>query len=230
MTNAGSRLRDRDRPGEIGDAGILLGMLSAIERDSRVTQRGLAQELRVALGLTNAYLKRCAKKGYIKIRQVPLNRYAYYLTPRGFAEKSRLTAEYLSSSLDFFRQARRDAVSVFEKCRARGWTRVALYGAGDLAEIAVISAADAGIEVVCVVVQRPGPASCAGRPAAVGLAKAIALAGTEQVDAIVVTDTLAAQASFDAARADAARHGIDPDRVLALDLLRVVVPAGKAAR
>ena len=85
--------RDEAKDGEIG---IILGMLSAVERDSNVTQRHLARELGIALGLANAYLKRCAKKGFIKIRQVPLNRYAYYLTPRGFAEKSRLTAEYLS--------------------------------------------------------------------------------------------------------------------------------------
>ena len=45
-------------------------------------------------------------KGLVKMSQVPLNRYAYYLTPQGFAEKSRLTAEYLSVSFNFFRRAR----------------------------------------------------------------------------------------------------------------------------
>jgi DNA-binding MarR family transcriptional regulator len=74
----------------------MLGLLAAVERDSALTQRHLARELGIALGLANAYLRRCTKKGLIKMRQAPLNRYAYYLTPRGFAEKSRLTAEYLS--------------------------------------------------------------------------------------------------------------------------------------
>ncbi len=221
---------ERTRSDDIGDAGIILGMLSAIERDPRVTQRGLARELRVALGLTNAYLKRCAKKGYIKIRQVPLNRYAYYLTPRGFAEKSRLTAEYLSSSLDFFRHARRDAAAVFEKCRARGWTRVALYGAGDLAEIAVLSAGEADIEVLCVITRSSTARTCAGRPAAADLTQAIALAGAQRLDAIVVTDATTPQDSFDAARAEAAGQGFDVDRVLALELLRVVAPSDGAGR
>ena len=62
------------------DETVVLEMLNQIERDSGVTQRHLAQELGIALGLTNAYLKRCVKKGYVKIRQVPLNRYAYYVT------------------------------------------------------------------------------------------------------------------------------------------------------
>ena len=85
---------------------ITLGLLNAVHDNSAVTQRTVARELGIALGLANAYLKRCVKKGLIKVSQVPPNRYAYYLTPQGFAEKSRLTAEYLSYSFTFFRRAR----------------------------------------------------------------------------------------------------------------------------
>ena len=73
-----------------------------IERDNAITQRALAGELGIALGLANAYLRRCVRKGLVKMHQVPINRYAYYLTPQGLSEKSRLTAEYLAVSLDFF--------------------------------------------------------------------------------------------------------------------------------
>src|ERR1700761_4608464 len=96
-----------------GDPEIVLGLLTSIERDSRVTQRKLARDLGIALGLANAYLRRCVRKGLVKVSQVPLNRYAYYLTPQGFAEKSRLTAEYLSVSFDFFRRSRNDLVALF---------------------------------------------------------------------------------------------------------------------
>ena len=57
-----------------------------------MTRRSLARELGIALGLANAYLKRCAKKGLIKIAQAPANRYAYYLTPQGFARKPAASA------------------------------------------------------------------------------------------------------------------------------------------
>ena len=87
---------------------VVLAMFSRIKRDSNVTQRHLAKDLGIALGLTNVYLKRCVKKGLVKIRQAPLRRYAYYLTARGLSEKSRLTRQYLVASLDFFRRARRD--------------------------------------------------------------------------------------------------------------------------
>src|SRR5258708_4622537 len=89
-------------------ARILLGLLESVERDGGQTQRHLAAELGIALGLVNAYLKRCINKGLVKVREVPTRRYAYYLTPQGFAEKSRLTIDYLSYSFALFRRARSD--------------------------------------------------------------------------------------------------------------------------
>jgi DNA-binding MarR family transcriptional regulator len=201
------------------DTGILLGMLSAVEQDNAVTQRRLARELGIALGLANAYLKRCARKGFIKIRKVPLNRYGYYLTPRGFAEKSRLTAKYLAVSFDFFRTARRDCTAVMAECRARGWRRIALWGAGELAEIAVLSAGDAECEIVCVIDEAAPARPCAGRPVVANAAAAAALA--QGLDAIVVTDAASPQQSFEAARAAAAALGLAAERVLAPDLLRI---------
>src|SRR5215468_12238177 len=93
---------------EVDNARVMLSLLESVERDGGQTQRRLASELGVALGLVNAYLKRCVKKGLLKVGEAPARRYAYYLTPHGFAEKSRLTVEYLSSSFSFFRQARED--------------------------------------------------------------------------------------------------------------------------
>ena len=80
---------------------IMLGLLDAVEQDRAQSQRLLASELGIALGLVNAYLKRCIKKGLVKVRSAPARRYAYYLTPQGFAEKSRLTVQYLSYSFGF---------------------------------------------------------------------------------------------------------------------------------
>ena len=80
---------------------ITLGVLNSINNNSYVTQRSMSKELGIALGLTNSYLKRCVKKGLIKVQQIPANRYAYYLTPQGFSEKSRLAHEYFSQGFRF---------------------------------------------------------------------------------------------------------------------------------
>lgn len=198
----------------------MLGLLSAVERDSGVTQRHLARELGIALGLANAYLRRCATKGLIKIRQAPLNRYAYYLTPRGFAEKSRLTAEYLAVSFDFFRSARRDCAALLAACDGRGWRKVALAGAGELAEVAVLGATETGVEIVAVI-DAVGE-RCAGKRVVRDLAGALALS-EGWLDAVIVTDARGPQARFDAMLAAALERGMAAERVLAPELLRITL-------
>src|SRR5438105_10332070 len=136
---------------EAEKARIVLGLLESLERDGAKSQRNLASELGIALGLVNAYLKRCAKKGLIKMKEAPARRYAYYLTPQGFAEKSRLTVEYLSYSFSFFRLAKGECAGVFKAAKASGFDRLVLAGKSDLAEIAILCAVEAAVKIVAVV-------------------------------------------------------------------------------
>jgi DNA-binding MarR family transcriptional regulator len=132
-------------------ARIMLGLLDSVERDGAQSQRRLASELGIALGLVNAYLRRGMRKGLVKVRQAPARRYIYYLTPMGFAEKSRLTVEYLSHSFEFFRRAKRDCTELFDNAIAHGINRVALAGKSDLAEIASICSLESSICIIGVV-------------------------------------------------------------------------------
>jgi DNA-binding MarR family transcriptional regulator len=214
---------------EISDPEIVLGLLTSVERDSRITQRKLAGDLGIALGLANAYLRRCVRKGLVKMSQVPLNRYAYYLTPQGFAEKSLLTAEYLAVSFNFFRQARSDCTELLGQCADRGWRKVAFYGAGDLAEIAVLSAPETVIEVICVIDPAREGQRCAGLPVVADLAAAQAVAGGA-LDGLVLTDTQAPQARFDELTSAIAQHGLRIGSVVAPKLLGISTkPIGEAA-
>jgi len=206
---------------DAADPEIMLGLLTSIERDSGISQRKLARDLGIALGLANAYLRRCVRKGLIKMSQVPLNRYAYYVTPQGFGEKSRLTAEYLAVSFNFFRRARGDCADLFERCAAGGWRNIALYGASDLAEIAILSAGEAGIETVCVIDPERASRRCAGVPVLPDIVAAQALVGADGLDGVVLTDTQAPQAQFEALLANAALHGIPASRVVAPSLLGI---------
>jgi DNA-binding MarR family transcriptional regulator len=193
------------------NARIVLGLLESVERDGAQSQRKLASDLGIALGLVNAYLKRCVKKGLVKIGQAPARRYAYYLTPHGFAEKSRLTVEYLSSSFSFFRSAREDCSSVLRAARARGWDRIALMGVSDLAEIATICALEHGITIVAVVDAKAEGDRFVGTPV---VASIDAVAGG--FDALLVTDLGATRATL-----KAALSALDAERVLVPTLLRL---------
>jgi len=141
-------LPEKDTPLE--NPGILLGLLEAVDANKNVTQRTLSSELGVALGLVNAYLKRCVKKGLVKVHEAPKRRFAYYLTPHGFAEKSKLTADYLLASVSALKRIKTSCNEAFREAENRGWKRVVLIGASEFSEIAALCAQDHAIQIIAV--------------------------------------------------------------------------------
>jgi len=128
-----------------------LKILEEVEREKSQSQRDLARELNISLGPVNSFIKRLAKKGFLKISTIPKNRIRYILTPKGAAEKSRLTYLYIQHSYKFYKEARqklRDLYTDFEKIGIR---RIVFYGANDLAEIAFVSLQETSLDLVAVV-------------------------------------------------------------------------------
>ena len=123
-------------------------LLSEVERDAGVTQRSLSTKLGVALGLTNLYLKRLARKGYIKITTIPRNRIQYLLTPQGLAEKSRLTYLYMQHSLSYYRDMRARLKEMMSRLDGSHGQRVVIYGTTELAELAYLSLREMNMDCV----------------------------------------------------------------------------------
>lgn len=195
---------------------IVLGLLSSVETDGARSQRHIAAELGIALGLVNAYLKRCVKKGLVKVQDAPARRYAYYLTPQGFAEKSRLTVQYLSDSFSFFRMAKSGCTRLFDEAAARGFHRLVLAGKSDLTEIAILCAVEAGATVVAIVDIRGGGGHFVGVEVISSYADV-----RGGFDAIIVTDVSGAQATY-----EQAVEACGKDRVLVPALLGLRPPKG----
>jgi len=116
-----------------------LKILEEIENDHTPSQRDLARTLNVSLGLVNSFIKRLAQKGYFKITSIPKNRVKYILTPKGAAEKTRLTYEFIQYSFQFYKESRKKVQNLFKELSGQGIGRIAFYGAGDFAEIAYLS-------------------------------------------------------------------------------------------
>ena len=133
-----------------------LRLLEAVHQDSRVTQRGLASQLGIALGLANIYLKRMIHKGFIKCVNVQPNRISYLITPRGITEKARLTYEFMDYSLHLYGEVRQHLRAVLQDCAAAG-RRVAICGRGEAAELAYLSLKESGLEPVAVFDERRWP-------------------------------------------------------------------------
>jgi DNA-binding MarR family transcriptional regulator len=120
------------------DERYTLEILSRIEENNRITQPEIAGLLGISLGLTNAFIKRIARKGYIKLTTIPRDRAKYLLTAQGIAEKSRLTLNYLQYSISFYKQAKQTISGAYAALEQEGVKDIVFYGIGEIAEIAYI--------------------------------------------------------------------------------------------
>jgi DNA-binding MarR family transcriptional regulator len=132
-----------------------LKLLEAIDSAAPPTQRELARDLNISLGLVNAFIKRLAKKGYFKITTIPKKRAKYLLTPKGALEKSRLTYEYIRYSVGFYREIREMLVTLFGRLEKEGVEKIALYGCGEVAELAQLFLQNTSIKLGGVFDQKP---------------------------------------------------------------------------
>jgi DNA-binding MarR family transcriptional regulator len=124
-----------------------LWILEQIEQNPDITQADLAGRLGVAVGSVNWYLKRLVNKGHIKVRQMQRRRLRYLITPKGVAEKVRLTYEYMHFSLQVYREVRAEAQRLLDEVQAAGYNEVHIDGSGDVAEICRLTCLERGVKV-----------------------------------------------------------------------------------
>ncbi len=124
-----------------------LQLLDEISKGEPLSQRDLSKKLNVALGLVNSYLKNLVSKGYITIKEIPAKRYTYYLTPKGFTEKTRLTYHHLQNYTAIYKEARRDFRRLFSALEEKGIKRIVFAGVDEVAEIAYLSLQEIDVEL-----------------------------------------------------------------------------------
>jgi DNA-binding MarR family transcriptional regulator len=112
--------------------------MGEIDRDGTSSQRELSQRLNISLGLVNTFLKRLVNKGYFKVKTMPRNRLKYFLTPEGLARKSKLTAQFLQYSVNFYTDIKELLLNKYQEMEEKGIQSVLLYGAGEVAELAYL--------------------------------------------------------------------------------------------
>lgn len=130
---------------------IFLKILEHIQEEPTITQRDLASKLGIALGLTNAYLKRLVKKGYIKIKNLTGKRIMYILTPKGMVEKARLAFNYMTRSFSYFKEIKNKIDKTYSVVTSSGEKNILLWGSDELAELCYIASKRTPIKIVGVI-------------------------------------------------------------------------------
>lgn len=129
----------------------ILRLMHEIDRDGMRSQRELSNRLNLSLGLVNTFLKRLVSKGYFKVKTMPRNRLKYFLTPEGIARKSRLTVEYLSYSINFYRDIKHLLLEKFSDMENRNVRSLLFFGTGEVAELAYLYLQLTGIRLAGIV-------------------------------------------------------------------------------
>jgi DNA-binding MarR family transcriptional regulator len=132
-----------------------LKILEKVDNGFSISQRDIARELNVSVGLVNSFIKRLYTKGYVKATTTPKKHIKYILTPKGIAERSRLTYKYIQYSYQFYKTSLQKLRQLFTDLESQGVRRMVFFGASDLAEIAFLSLQETSIDLVAVVDDRP---------------------------------------------------------------------------
>ena len=122
-------------------------ILSELSSNDSMTQREMSKRLGIALGLVNSYIKNLIAKGFVTVKSIPRKRYLYFLTPEGFAEKTRLTYHLLQDYTRIYREARSNLKNLFHDLRADGVKRVVFAGTDEVAELAYITLQETDLEL-----------------------------------------------------------------------------------
>ena len=89
-----------------------LNLLRKIQKKTNTTQRKLADELGFSLGKLNYCLKALKLKGLIKINNFKRNpnklNYIYDLTPKGVAEKTKLTINFMMRKMKEYEELKKE--------------------------------------------------------------------------------------------------------------------------
>tara|TARA_B100000242_G_C42953288_1_gene442060 strand:+ start:366 stop:968 length:603 start_codon:yes stop_codon:yes gene_type:complete len=130
---------------------VELKLFNQIEKNKNHTQRSISKELNIALGLSNALIKKFINKGFLKLSQAPMRRYFYYITPKGLVEKAKLTTQFLKSSLEFYTRIRDQYEKEFLKIKKIKHNKIILVGISEFTEIAILAAKITDIKIDLIV-------------------------------------------------------------------------------
>jgi len=128
-----------------------LELLQELEKNPIISQRELSHKFGIALGVTNACLKRMGRRGWIRITGFNHHKIGYYLTPKGFAEKAKLTLHLVSWTVQHYSALKEIIGKKFLEMQDKGIERIAFYGVSDEMEVAYITLQGVHLKLVGIV-------------------------------------------------------------------------------
>jgi DNA-binding MarR family transcriptional regulator len=128
-----------------------LRFLEELERNPITSQRELSHKFNIALGVTNACLRKMVLRGLIRIRGLNHRRIGYFLTPKGFSEKTKLTLNMISWTVQHYTELKKIISKRLLEMEQAGIQRIVFYGVSDEMEVAYITLQGVNLKLVGIV-------------------------------------------------------------------------------
>lgn len=110
-------------------------ILDLIEKDANITQREISKIIGVAVSMINSYLDDYEKNGLIKRKKHSTKTVEYFVTKKGMERRKLLNIWYLKSSHEVYLSAKDNIIKFLNQIIDKGFKKILLYGAGEVAEI-----------------------------------------------------------------------------------------------
>jgi DNA-binding MarR family transcriptional regulator len=128
-----------------------LSLLQELEKNPIISQRALSNKFGIALGVTNACLKRMGRRGWIRITSLNHHKIGYFLTPKGFAGKAKLTLHLISWTVQHYSTLKDIIGERLLEMENKGVKRIVFYGVSDEMEIAYVTLQGLNLKLVGIV-------------------------------------------------------------------------------
>ncbi len=110
-------------------------ILDLIEKDANITQREISKTIGVAVSMINSYLDSYEKNGLIRRKKHSTKTVEYFVTKKGMERRKLLNIWYLKSSHEVYLSAKDNIIKFLNQIINKGFKKILLYGAGEVAEI-----------------------------------------------------------------------------------------------
>ena len=111
-----------------------LTLLQYIEENPDTTQKEMGRIIGSAPSMVNVYLDKLEENNYIIREYISQKIVRYKITSEGVKRKNYLVITHLHELLKLYRLARENVENFLKKLEDKGYRRILLYGAGEVAE------------------------------------------------------------------------------------------------
>jgi len=110
-------------------------ILDLVEKNKDITQREISKTVGIAVSMVNDYINDYEKKGLIKRKRHSTKNVEYFVTRKGTERRKLLNIWYLKSAHSVYLSAKDNITMFLNQIIDKGFKRILLYGAGEVAEI-----------------------------------------------------------------------------------------------